>query len=246
MSYNIVDKTTGDLTKIAGNAKSNSFHGTTADWNLLSLAEKKSYTEAFLTDDYDNPDTDTVKDSIADDFNTSTSYVKGDYVYHLGVLYECTTAHSAGAWDATHFTATQVGDELSELKNTLTNKQNITDNTLTTTSKTVPGAINELKNTLNVLGNPILLAEFGNTTAEQKTIDYTKYRYLLLILSTIATDALTNDASSLTVSRFGRIAVRTYINGNSYYGIIVPTATDKIFNCSVGNSGTVCTVYGIK
>lgn len=61
----------------------------------------------------------TTKISIADDFSAMVNYAVGDFCYHLGTLYKCTTAHTAGAWDSTHFTATQVGDELSELKNTL-------------------------------------------------------------------------------------------------------------------------------
>jgi hypothetical protein len=61
----------------------------------------------------------TTKISIADDFSASVNYAVGDFCYHLGTLYKCTTAHTAGAWDSTHFTATQVGDEIGELKNTL-------------------------------------------------------------------------------------------------------------------------------
>lgn len=61
----------------------------------------------------------TTKISIADDFSALVNYAVGDFCYHLGTLYKCTTAHTAGAWNAAHFTATQVGDELSELKNFL-------------------------------------------------------------------------------------------------------------------------------
>ena len=63
----------------------------------------------------------TTKFSIADDFSAMVNYAVGDFCYHLGTLYKCTTAHTAGAWNAAHFTATQVGDELSELKNNLKN-----------------------------------------------------------------------------------------------------------------------------
>lgn len=98
-----------------GGAKT--FEGTTQEWENLSLADKKSYDNVILTDDYDDPGT--VKASIADDFSTSVNYAVGDFCYHLGTLYKCTTAHTAGAWNAEHFTATQVGDEIGELKNTL-------------------------------------------------------------------------------------------------------------------------------
>lgn len=62
----------------------------------------------------------TTKISIADDFSALVNYAVGDFCYHLGTLYKCTTVHTAGAWNAAHFTATQVGDEIGELKNTLT------------------------------------------------------------------------------------------------------------------------------
>ena len=46
--------------------------------------------------------------SLASLFNTSTAYAVGDIVTYQNRLYECTTAHSAGAWDASHFTARSV------------------------------------------------------------------------------------------------------------------------------------------
>ena len=36
-------------------------------------------------------------------FSTSTAYAAGNYVYYNSCLYRCTTAHSAGAWDDSHF-----------------------------------------------------------------------------------------------------------------------------------------------
>ena len=38
-------------------------------------------------------------------FDTTTAYAVGQYVVYLGALYECTTTHPAGAWNAGHFTA---------------------------------------------------------------------------------------------------------------------------------------------
>lgn len=49
---------------------------------------------------------------IAEDFSTSKSYAVGDYVVYNGDLYRCSTAHSAGAWDASHFTQITVTSEL--------------------------------------------------------------------------------------------------------------------------------------
>lgn len=47
-------------------------------------------------------------DSIAPTFSTSKTYSVGDCVTYGSVLYKCTTAHTAGNWDSTHFTATTI------------------------------------------------------------------------------------------------------------------------------------------
>jgi len=49
--------------------------------------------------------------SITGSFSDATNYTVGDYVYYNNNLYKCTTAHT-GAWDASHFTQTTVGEEL--------------------------------------------------------------------------------------------------------------------------------------
>ena len=46
--------------------------------------------------------------TLAPDFSESTAYAVGAFVNHDGKLYVCTTAHSAGAWNASHFTETSV------------------------------------------------------------------------------------------------------------------------------------------
>jgi hypothetical protein len=46
--------------------------------------------------------------SIAPYFSTSTAYAVGALITYQNRLYECTTAHSAGAWNANHFTARSV------------------------------------------------------------------------------------------------------------------------------------------
>lgn len=51
-----------------------------------------------------------IKD-VAPTFSTSTTYLIGDMVYYNGVLYRCSTAHSAGTWNSSHFTATTVNEE---------------------------------------------------------------------------------------------------------------------------------------
>lgn len=49
--------------------------------------------------------------AIAAAFSDSTAYAVGQYVTYDGKLYKCTTAHAAGAWNASDFTQTTVDDE---------------------------------------------------------------------------------------------------------------------------------------
>ena len=53
--------------------------------------------------------------NLASAFSTSSDYAEGAYVLYNGSLYKCTQAHTAGAWDSTHFTSVSVGDELEEI-----------------------------------------------------------------------------------------------------------------------------------
>lgn len=41
-------------------------------------------------------------------FSTSKDYAVGDYTIYEHLLYKCTTAHSAGAWNSSHFTQSSV------------------------------------------------------------------------------------------------------------------------------------------
>lgn len=51
--------------------------------------------------------------NFAPAFSEVTSYAVGSYVTYSGKLYKCTTAHTAGAWVAGHFTQVTVGEDLS-------------------------------------------------------------------------------------------------------------------------------------
>lgn len=53
--------------------------------------------------------------NFAPAFSTTTSYAVGDYVTYGGVLYKCTTAHTAGVWVAGHFTQVTVGGTLNDI-----------------------------------------------------------------------------------------------------------------------------------
>ncbi len=56
---------------------------------------------------------------IADDFSASTAYAVGDYAIYNGSLYRFTTAHPAGAWNASHATAVQLAEDTRDLKSAI-------------------------------------------------------------------------------------------------------------------------------
>jgi hypothetical protein len=64
----------------------------------------------------------------ADWFSASTAYAVGDFTIYGGSLYKCTTTHSAGAWNAGHFTA---GDDVAD---------SALGETLTSTTYAVPSS----------------------------------------------------------------------------------------------------------
>lgn len=57
-----------------------------------------------------------IADNIADEFSAQTDYTIGDYVFYNQTLYKFTSAHSVGAWNASHVTEVAVGGELNDLK----------------------------------------------------------------------------------------------------------------------------------
>ena len=50
---------------------------------------------------------------VADEYSSSNTYALGDYVYHAGTLYKCTTAiTSAEAWTSGHWTAAKLAEDV--------------------------------------------------------------------------------------------------------------------------------------
>ena len=101
----------GDRGKTAyNNSNTNKTNiGTLAD---LTTTNKNNLVEAINEVNTKAADGEAAQEMIADEFNTSINYEVGEYVRKDGVLYLCTTDHSAGAWDSNHFAACNVGEEL--------------------------------------------------------------------------------------------------------------------------------------
>lgn len=80
--------------------------------------------------------------NIAPTFNTSTAYSVGDFVLYNGALYKFTSAHSAGAWNASHVAAAKVTSDLS------TSGSDI-DDTAAINSTTKTWSVNKINTTVN-------------------------------------------------------------------------------------------------
>lgn len=52
--------------------------------------------------------------NTADEYDATAAYAVGDYCLYEGDLYKCNTAIATGgeAWNSTHWTATQIMDEV--------------------------------------------------------------------------------------------------------------------------------------
>ena len=77
-----------------------------------------------VTVEYNNSQLKLDTPAIAPSFSTSTSYVVDDMVFYEGNLYTFTTAHSAGAWNANDVVQVTVGEELTDLKESVDTVEN--------------------------------------------------------------------------------------------------------------------------
>lgn len=104
LTLNATLKTVNGFSIIATNLDS-STQGFTCQWQAFKL----------MTDTVHEADEAQIAQNtlnFASAFSESTAYSVGQYVTYAGKVYKCTTAHSAGAWNASHFGVTTVSNEL--------------------------------------------------------------------------------------------------------------------------------------
>lgn len=89
--------------------------------------------------------------NISDEYDETASYTKGDYCIYQNVAYRCIKASgtTTGTFVAADWTQIKVLSEVKANTEEIGLKQNATDNTLTTTDKTIVGAINELNTAMS-------------------------------------------------------------------------------------------------
>ena len=89
--------------------------------------------------------------NVADEYDDTQTYDKGDVVIYKNTLYICTTNNTTGTWDATKWTATTVQSLIGDLSQ------------LTTTDKSsLVGAVNEVDEFISHLSNKYVI---GGTKA---------------------------------------------------------------------------------
>ena len=99
---------------------SNAWDSVTTKTPVMTYTEYNALPSSKLTDGVlrlitDMPTSDIDNSIIAASYNTTTSYVVGDYCVYDNVLQRCTGATS-GAWDSTKWQATTASGELKALK----------------------------------------------------------------------------------------------------------------------------------
>jgi hypothetical protein len=108
MSVDVVNKTTSGFTAFVYNRATSVIDTGAFDWQAFKLLtnEDRALDEAKIEQNTAN---------FANNFSATTSYAIGDYCIYQGILYRCTTAHTAGTWVAGHFTQATVGKTLSDI-----------------------------------------------------------------------------------------------------------------------------------
>lgn len=82
------------------------------------MANKKMHHAVIGADTYEVID-QAARESIAENFDATTDYTAGEYVYNNAVLYRFTADHDAGAWTGTDAEEVKVGTEISTLNQSL-------------------------------------------------------------------------------------------------------------------------------
>lgn len=125
--------------------------------NILDLNNRVNVLEKAVSG---GDSTQANKKDIATEFNTTTNYTAGCFVYYGGKLYQFNADHAAGAWDPTDVVEANVTDQVVSNKAAIDGltasdvSYDNTDSGLTATS--VQGAVDELA---NKLGTEQLLKE---------------------------------------------------------------------------------------
>lgn len=172
--------------------------------------------------------------NVADEYDATQTYDKGDVVIYKNTLYICTTNNTTGTWDATKWTATTVQSLIGDLS------------ALTTTDKSsVVGAVNEVVSTKATTGSAITFAPETEITATATSAVINKTVLLNLTFSGSFTLNTWKKIGTMNVTpSISTIYVAGIHSSDGLYAGMIQIRTDKgiYFYPKVAISGTVgCT-----
>lgn len=193
---------------------------------------------------------------IAPYFDSGTAYSKGDIVSYNGQTYMFTSAHAAGAWNANHVTAIDLGTAVSVMQSVLGDDviSNVGDSVteaigntaLGTTATTLSGAIAEHE---SELGNTDISGIGGGTvTGAISTLNSkTNFTRKSTHSAETTTAALTTEWVNVPYPSSGTAIAITgyYINGNSTASIYNIRFATNYVQVALRNNANVSTTYTI-
>ena len=197
------------------------------------------------------------RSDIATEFNTTTAYTAGCYVYHEGKLYQFNADHAAGAWDPTDVVEANVTDQIVSNKSAidgLTASDIAYDNTdsgLTATH--VQGAVDEIvanmgnMRMLKLWQNPNTTSDFASQNVTISSSDYD-------ILVAICYTSTGGGFSLANISLKGSGFILSYFSGSATYTRQCDRVSDTQYTIGDCRSGGTtsnnilipCIIYGIK
>lgn len=169
---------------------------------------------------------------IASEYSSSKTYAVGDYVYHNGTLYKCTTAiTTAEAWTSGHWTAAKLADDCSGLMTAVTQIAPVSYKDVF--NGFTQGYFNN--NTMYLVsGGYIACVEMKNGAKYEITVSGTYNRFSVATGNTFANNVSINGRVNQDVSSPNKM---TYTNTDNYkYLFVWVNYGTSDFNCT-------CTIY---
>ena len=209
---------------------------------------------------YKNPDTGqyegvdmieekAVRDIVADDYSPTSPYAVDAYCLYNGDYYRCTTAIQSGeAWNASHWTPTQVSDELVSIQGAVdsigtsevANESNVSGATASAALNTLSGAINAITplDSTPTANSTKGVTSGGVYTAlpKEEAVDWFDVN-----TATVSTNSLFAKRYGKVIVLNGYLTMNGTVAGNGAdlgsFSDIAPTATQKIRGFGTYNGG---------
>ena len=178
------------------------------------------------------------RSEIAADFSASAAYSPPALVVYNGTLYRCTTAHPAGAWDATHFTPATVQDVLALMNTEIGGKADkpvtfTTDNLAALDAQGNPTDSGIPKSAVE----PLIFAQYFPEGNVKSTAEFT---------SNIKYNDPNTTNRTITVKPFCNTGTAENDNSDLSGRVVIPPFVDASGNGYISDDGTKFKVVGVS